>query len=307
MSDSVLLRDVAPDDLPELFRHQQDPAAARMAAFPARDREAFDAHWTRILADDALHKKTVLVDGRVAGYVAAFPLEGKLHVGYWFGREFWGRGIATRALAAFLEELRTRPVYARVARHNAASRRVLQKCGFAVVGEDATAADGVDEIILILTDRVAHQGEPTVKRLPFWSLWLTVVALTMAAFGILMVLSGPGGLLNGLTASVDSAFWPASPIPDSLTEFRRWLYGVWGATVAGFGLLAAFLAGNAYLRRERWARDALAWSLAIWYVLDTGVSIRAGVWINAAFNTVVLAAFVLGLIFTWRDFPKADR
>jgi hypothetical protein len=144
-----------------------------------------------------------------------------------------------------------------------------------------------------------------VKRLPFWPLWLAVISLTMTAFGVLMVFSGPGGLLDGLTAAVDGVFWPGGLAPAGVAEFQGWSYGVWGATVAGFGLLAAFLINHAFLRRERWARDALAWSLGLWYILDTGVSVRAGVWINAVFNTVVLAAFALGLIFTWKEF--SDR
>jgi RimJ/RimL family protein N-acetyltransferase len=54
-------------------------------------------------------------------------------VGYWLGREFWGQGIATQALALFLKEERTRPLVAHVAQHNIGSRRVLEKCGFVVV------------------------------------------------------------------------------------------------------------------------------------------------------------------------------
>ena len=144
-----------------------------------------------------------------------------------------------------------------------------------------------------------------LDRSTFWPGWLAVVALTMSAFGVLMVLSGPDGLLGGLTASAETAFWPDGQTPGGLAEFRRWMYGVWGATVAGFGLLAAFLAGQAYLRRERWARNALAGSVAVWYVLDTGVSLQGRVWINAVFNTVVLAAFAVGLIFTWKEFHRS--
>ncbi len=145
-----------------------------------------------------------------------------------------------------------------------------------------------------------------MNRLPFWPMWLAVIALTMTAFGVLMVFSGPGGLLGSLTASVNGAFWPDGQTPSGLAEFQRWLYGTWGATVAGFGLLAAFLVGNAFLRRERWARNALAWSLGVWYVLDTGVSLQGHVWINVVFNTVVVVAFGLGLAFTWKDFPTRD-
>jgi RimJ/RimL family protein N-acetyltransferase len=108
-----------------------------MAAFPPRDRDAFMAHWkTKILGDDAVVAKTVLADGHVAGNVVCFEYAGKQEIGYWIGREHWGRGVATRAVSQFLDHVTTRPLYAGVARHNVASLRVLEKCGFAMAGED---------------------------------------------------------------------------------------------------------------------------------------------------------------------------
>ena len=101
-----------------------------MALFPARDREAFDAHWKRILRDDSLVKRTIVDEGRVAGNVLSWEQDGRRLLGYWVGKEFWGRGLATRALAEFVQEVSTRPLYAWVATTNLGSIRVLEKCGF---------------------------------------------------------------------------------------------------------------------------------------------------------------------------------
>lgn len=72
------------------------------------------------------------------------------------GREFWGRGLATAALAQFLQIQTTRPLYARAAKDNVASIRVLQKCGFTICGQDKGFANGrlaeVEEYILKLGD-----------------------------------------------------------------------------------------------------------------------------------------------------------
>lgn len=153
----VLLRDVRDGDLPTFFEHQRDPVANRMAAFTAKDptdREAFMARWTKILGDDALTKKTILLDGQVAGHVVSFERSGKPEVTYWIGREHWGKGLATKALSEFLRELRTRPLYARAAKDNVASLRVLEKCGFTVCGHDKGFANArgeeVEEFILEL-------------------------------------------------------------------------------------------------------------------------------------------------------------
>jgi RimJ/RimL family protein N-acetyltransferase len=132
----VELRPVEPADLPIFYEHQRDPAGIALAGAGGRDREQFDRHWERILADDAVRVRTVVADGEVAGNVVSFLRDGRREVGYWLGRGHWGRGVATAALRAFLGEERTRPLYAGVLPANAGSLRVLEKCGFAVYGED---------------------------------------------------------------------------------------------------------------------------------------------------------------------------
>jgi RimJ/RimL family protein N-acetyltransferase len=159
----VRLRAVQDSDLPIFFAHQRDPAAIRMAAFPGREWDAFLAHWTKIRADPTDLLQTILVDGQVAGQIGSWEQDGAREVGYWLGREYWGRGIATQALAAFLHQIPTRPLYAHVAAHNAGSRRVLEKCGFTVCGEgqwdDNASGEPITELILILDsgDRATAQ------------------------------------------------------------------------------------------------------------------------------------------------------
>jgi RimJ/RimL family protein N-acetyltransferase len=146
VSAEVRLRPVAAEDLPVFFTHQQDPVAFEMAAFRPRERAAFFTHWKRILEDAAMTARTILLDDDVAGNVGCWEHEGERQVGYWIGREFWGQGIASRALALFLDEVTLRPLWARVARDNRSSIRVLEKCGFVRVGEEA-GGDGVTELI----------------------------------------------------------------------------------------------------------------------------------------------------------------
>jgi len=149
-----VLRDVVETDLDAFFEHQRDPEATRMALFPARDREAFDAHWRRILADGTLTKKTIVHEGRVAGNALAWEQDGRRLVGYWVGREFWGKGLATRALAELVQEVTHRPLHAWVATSNVASIRVLEKCGFVVVGSrselDERLGEPVEELLFEL-------------------------------------------------------------------------------------------------------------------------------------------------------------
>jgi RimJ/RimL family protein N-acetyltransferase len=153
----VRLRAVVPADIPIFFAQQLDAEANWMAAFTVADpadRDAFDARWARILADTEITARTILYGARVAGHIVFFIQLGEPSVSYWLGKEYWGHGIATRALAAFLDELPTRPLYARAASDNVASLRVLEKCGFMVTGTDRGYAPArgaeVDEFILKL-------------------------------------------------------------------------------------------------------------------------------------------------------------
>ena len=127
---AISLRLVIPDDLPIFFEQQLDPVATQMAAFPSRAREAFMAHWAKIMQDENVLLRTVLLDGQVAGSLVSFVIAGQREVGYWYGRDFWGRGLATRALSAFLLVETRRPLHAYTAKHNTASQRVLEKCAF---------------------------------------------------------------------------------------------------------------------------------------------------------------------------------
>lgn len=141
----VQLRDVHENDLPILFEYEQDPAANHMAAFTAEDPAdwaAFHAHWMRILADDGIVKQCItLGQDCVVGHVSSFEQCGRREVSYWIDRAHWNQGIATKALSQLLTLESTRPLYARAAKDNLASRRVLEKCGFVITGEGSGFAN----------------------------------------------------------------------------------------------------------------------------------------------------------------------
>jgi RimJ/RimL family protein N-acetyltransferase len=149
-----VLRDVTADDVPIFYEHQLDPVANRMAAFPPKSREAFMAHWTRIMADESITKKAIVREGVVVGNIVSFERFGKPEVGYWIGKPFWGKGIATKALSELLAELTVRPLYARVAKSNAGSIRVLEKCGFTILDHekhfDETMGEEIEEAVFEL-------------------------------------------------------------------------------------------------------------------------------------------------------------
>ena len=88
---------------------------------------------TLALAAELAGEGLVGVIGAHAGEGGAFE------VGYWFGRPYWGRGLASETLNAFLREAQgLGPLEAGHFVDNPASGRVFEKGGFAYTGETET-------------------------------------------------------------------------------------------------------------------------------------------------------------------------
>lgn len=154
---SVTLKITEPADLEQLFLFQLDPEACYLAAFMAKDhadKEAYIAKHTPFLSDPTKTTRTILVNGNIAGSISKFVMQGDAEITYWMDKQYWGKGIATKALTEFLKIETTRPIYGRVAFDNIGSQRVLEKCGFVKIGTDRGFANErqaeIEEYIFIL-------------------------------------------------------------------------------------------------------------------------------------------------------------
>ncbi len=144
----IELRPVEESDLETFYEFQSDPEAAAMAVFVTRDRAShFEVWTTKVMADPKNLARTVLVDGAVAGNMLSWPLDGVRYVGYWIGRDFWGRGVATQALRLFVRDIAERPLHADVALTNRGSQRVLEKNGFVRIEQRQSHDDGIVEVV----------------------------------------------------------------------------------------------------------------------------------------------------------------
>jgi RimJ/RimL family protein N-acetyltransferase len=142
--DGIRLRDVGVDDLPIFFEQKLDLDSSYMAVFMSKDhtnRDAFIAHWAIVI-------QNILCNEQIAGHLLSYPNKdfGKPEVSYWLDKAYWGRGIATTALSAFLSRIQE-PAFARVAADNTASLRVMEKCGFMRIGTNRDFANARGEVI----------------------------------------------------------------------------------------------------------------------------------------------------------------
>ena len=148
--DAVQLREVVEADLETFLAYEHDAEAVRRSRFTPRPRDRFMRHWKeRVLADPDCLVRTVTVDDVVAGNVCSWSEGDRRFVGYWLGRDYWGRGVGSRALGLYLRLETVRPLYADPFKDNTASVRLLEKHGFQRAG---TLTHDEDEHILLMLE-----------------------------------------------------------------------------------------------------------------------------------------------------------
>jgi RimJ/RimL family protein N-acetyltransferase len=154
---SITLGETEVGDLDALFTFQSDEEAGYMAAFVNenwQDKDAYLAKWNKLLADESIKIRTVLLDDKVIGSVLIWQLMGEPQISYGLGREFWNRGIVTEALQQFLAIFPERPLFGRAAFDNIASIKVMTKCGFKKINEETSYAHArgkeITEVVFVL-------------------------------------------------------------------------------------------------------------------------------------------------------------
>ena len=156
---NIKLRPTEISDLNNLFQFQLDKEGGYLAAFMPKDptdKSAYINKQTKLLNDPTVNNQTIIFDNTIVGSIARFVMEGYTEITYWIDRKFWGHGIATTALNAFLKIELTRPIYGRVAFDNLGSQKVLEKCGFKKIGTDKGFANArqteIEEFIYKLSE-----------------------------------------------------------------------------------------------------------------------------------------------------------
>ncbi len=136
----------------------------------------------------------------------------------------------------------------------------------------------------------------------FWQRWLVVVGLIIAVFGTVMALVSGTPLFDLFNRQIDPAFWGTNTVSDAAKEFQQWIYGVLGATIAGWGIFVTYVARYPFSKKEKWAWSCLVLGLLVWFVLDTSLSAFYKVYFNVVFNTALLILTMLPVVFTRKDF-----
>ncbi len=160
----LLLRPWTLADAPDVQRICNDPLVVRglmRMAYPLSLEEAEKYLAARINNKldgcDRAFAFAVTADGAIVGYCSLRTQDAhtRAEMGYWMGREFWGRGYITEACGEVLrfgfQDLKLRRVSADYFRSNTASGRVLEKLGFTIEGcqrRHIVRPDRIEDLVL---------------------------------------------------------------------------------------------------------------------------------------------------------------
>ncbi|MGX5730944.1 GNAT family N-acetyltransferase [Pseudoxanthomonas beigongshangi] len=139
--DGFRLRPWRAEDARWLLRHANDAQVVRGLSerfpHPYRREDAW-----RFLAGEVVDLTdpvfAIDIDGRACGGIGAHPRQGErsgsAELGYWLGRRYWGQGLMSRIVSAYvpwvMDQLQLHRMQANVLDINPASARVLLKNGF---------------------------------------------------------------------------------------------------------------------------------------------------------------------------------
>ena len=141
----MVLRELALSDAELLVEYLNVPEVTRYLSSNIPSPYGIeDAEWfiTTGSKDKAI-TKAIEVDGQCVGLIGVYLQQAEYahsaEIGYWLGRPFWRKGLATKAVKFFVDEIfnttEVTCIFNPVTEANIASRRVMEKAGFQLEGK----------------------------------------------------------------------------------------------------------------------------------------------------------------------------
>ena len=139
-TERLILRELSPDMAQDLHENSLDEDNRRFVPdevfeTPEEARETIEFLMTQYGTDDGpLVYAAITKAGENIGYVQLAPVDEGWEIGYHIAKKYTGKGYATEAVKAFLPEIarmkKINGIYGICLKENAASEKVMDKCGF---------------------------------------------------------------------------------------------------------------------------------------------------------------------------------
>ena len=139
----------------------------------------------------------------------------------------------------------------------------------------------------------------------FWYRWLLVVAFAIIVFGLYIAFFNNTFLFFYFAKFIQQTYHVESPLLQGL--LFKWMFGMLGATMIGWGITIWFVLNNGFLKKQIWAWKALLFATLWWFTIDSYISFISNAIFNVAFNAILLISILIPLIMTFKSFHKQNE
>jgi hypothetical protein len=136
----------------------------------------------------------------------------------------------------------------------------------------------------------------------FWSGWLKITMLIVILAGIFLALLANIIPWKFMDEQINGVFFSGTAPDNSVEMFKRWLIGISGAVMAGWGCSMLYVVNHPFRRKEQWAWRCIFYPVIIWFAIDTSVSIYFGAHFNVVINSILLLQIMAPLLFLKNQF-----
>jgi ribosomal-protein-alanine N-acetyltransferase len=144
-TDRLVLRPFTLDDSHDVFAYASDPEVTRFMDWPTHQSQDVSKNWIQLTLEQWGRREEYTwgiclkaVGNRIVGAIGCSELNFKVSFGYVLNKQHWGKGIATEASKALVDELSSiegvRRIWATCDVDNNASAGVLAKSGCILEG-----------------------------------------------------------------------------------------------------------------------------------------------------------------------------
>lgn len=133
----------------------------------------------------------------------------------------------------------------------------------------------------------------------FWVNWLILANIMTIGVGLLAAFAGNSIFFEFYNTQTEAVFFDGQALSEQTLLLKNWLFGIIGGTIVGFHLLMIAIIKNSFVKREKWAYNALWMGLLSWFCIDSGISTYYKAYHNLyLINFVALFLIALPLVMT---------
>lgn len=147
----------------------------------------------------------------------------------------------------------------------------------------------------------------TDRRFNFWQKFLTYANVLTVIVGFLFAFLGDSFVFDIYNNYTKDVFFNGDNFTPEVLQLKKWLFGIIGGMIVGFGIMMIQISENAFKDKEPWAYRTLWYGLLSWFLVDSIVSFYTGAIYNIVLiNLFTLVAIGLPLVMTRAAFANPE-